>query len=183
MTAPDWLVVVDPDVRALLRASGVGLIVTGLVFWVCHLAWRRADPNYRGKRRRPDRPKAHHREPTTGQHIVSPELEAAGRAYLKTLELAETDPSGGGVHSWPVHPRGLADDRCRRIVVPVARPPAMLSPLTTPTGSWIMPVTGGRHHHRAEGGPREHARPLHPGYRVDARARVVPADGTDPVLD
>lgn len=185
MTAPDWLVVADPDLRALLRAAGVGLIVTGLVFWVCHRAWVRTDPNYRGRRRRPERPKAHHRDPTTGQHIVSPELEAAGRVYLARLELAETDPSGGGLHSWPAFPASTDHDRCRMIPVPAQRPPGAERPtraLITPTGSWVMPATG-RHHHRAEGGPREHTRPLHPGYRADARARVVPADGTDPVLD
>lgn len=158
-----------------LYIAGVGLIIAGVGVEVIRRSWRSQDPPYRGESRRGRRPSPHDRDPETGELVLGAEARDAATRYLSTV----TDPDGQGTHSWPVHPSRVGDSarRIRSGGVPGRRSLAgdWRAAVQTPTGSWMMPDAG-RHHHRRDGGPREETRPLHPGYRAQARAMVHPPE-------
>lgn len=182
----EWLMGLETW-RVVCYVGGASLILVGLMGYGLRWTWHHADPPYEGDRRRSRTPEPWDVDPTTGTLIVTPELEEASAAYQARL-ITETDPDGGGLHSWPAHPAERPLDRTRLIQVPQPPPgeerrsldPAWRKAILSPTGTWSMPNSGRRHHHRATGSKGEETRQLHPGYVAEARARVERGEPADP---
>lgn len=160
--------------RQVCVLVGLGMIFAGLGVEAIRRSWHRADPPYVGDRKRLRHPASWHREPLTGELIVTPRLERAREIYMASLTRAPS-PSEEilPAHpSWPmfspVSPAPIEPERR-------SLRPAWREAILDPGAGWAMPDDGRRHHHRAVGKPGEGTRRLHPGYVAEARARVAGA--------